>query len=189
MISKAFSVLCERANNSKRYVLSWLPSPSHRSKEREREPLLANQRAVRDLEDSSDPEVDTTATGKRLHRSGAITAGSSFSSGNMLRQRKARDSKEKFIFRTYLAAFVLSYIMLVLSAILKGTGRHKARIEVDAGVIIGVVIALICGIGGVGLMISRKDPLSLPHRVAVILAFCIVCAGGGYLLALVGGME
>jgi len=189
IISKAFSVLYEGASNSKRYVLSWLPSPVRQSKQREREPLLANQRAAQDLEDSSDPDADTTATAKGLLRDGAIIARSSFTSGNILRQRRARDSRETFIFRTYLAAFVLSYIMLALSAILQGTGRHKARIEVDAGVIVGVVIALICGMSGVGLMISRKEPLSLAHRMAVILAFCIVCAWSGYLLALVASME
>jgi ABC-type cobalamin transport system permease subunit len=106
-----------------------------------------------------------------------------------LRQSKVRDSRETLVFRTYLAAFLLSYIMLGLSAIIEGTGRHKARIEVDIGVIIGVVIALFCGIGGVGLMVSRREPLSLLHRAAVVLAFCILCAGSGYLLALVGSTE
>lgn len=186
VISKAFSVLHEGANKGKRYVLSWLPVHPRQSKEREREPLLANQRAAQNLEDSSDPEAATTATGRSLRRNGAILSGSSFSSGNTLRQHKGRGSQETFIFRTYLGAFALSYTMLVLSAILKGTGRHKDRIEVDAGVIAGAVIALFCGIGGVSLMISRKERLSLLHRVAVILAFCIVCAGSGYLLALVG---
>jgi SPX domain protein involved in polyphosphate accumulation len=187
-ISKAFSVACEGASKGIRYALSWLPVPGHRSNGHEREPLLANQRAVPDLEDSSDPETATRATDKSLLRNGAIRIGSSFSSDNTRRQHRGRNSRETFIFRTYLAAFVLSYTVLALSAVLQATGRHKARIEVDAGVIVGVVIALSCGIGGVGLMISRKEPLSLLHRVAVILAFCIVCAGSGYLLALVGSV-
>jgi SPX domain protein involved in polyphosphate accumulation len=188
-VSKAFSVLLEGASKGKRYILSWLPAPPRRSKEREQEPLLANQRATQNLEDSSDPEAATTTMNRSLRRDGAIPKGPSFRSGNTLRQRKSRDSRETLIFRIYLGAFVLSYIMLVLSAILKGTGRRKARIEVDAGVIVGVVIALFCGIGGVGLMISRKERLSVLHRMAVVLAFFVVCAGSGYLLALVGSVD
>ena len=186
IISHAFLATCEALNTVKRHIVSWFPSSSHGSREREREPLLASQMAARDLEDSSDSNREVRANSKTLRRNGDLRAGSSQRSGSTLRQRKVRDSRETLIFRTYITAFLFSYIMLIGSAFLKGIGRHKAKFEVDIGVVIGVTIALFCGFGGVGLMASRRDPLPLLHRVAVVLALCIVCAGSGYLLALVG---
>ena len=189
IVSKAFSALYQGLNDCKEHFISWLPSPSQGPRGHEREPLLATQRAARDLEDSSDSDGYAKATDKSVRRNDGLRTGASVGTGGTLRQRKVRESRETVIFRIYVAAFLLSYVMLVVSAILQGTGRHKAKVEVDTGVIIGVTIALVCGIAGVGLMISRRDPLSLLHRVAVVLAFCIVCAGSGYLLALVGSSE
>ena len=187
-ISHAILATYEVMNTVRRHIVSWFPSSSRGSREREREPLLASQMAARDLQDSSDSDGEARATKKILRRNGGIRAASQ-RSGSILRQRKVRDSRETLIFRTYVTAFLFSYIMLIGSAFLKGTSRHKAKFEVDIGVVIGVTIALFCGFGGVGLMASRRDPLSLLHRVAVVLAFCIVCAGSGYLLALVGSTE
>ena len=188
-VSRAFSALYKRLRTVKRHIISWIPSSSPGSKEREREPLLASHRAVPDLEDSSDSDAKVRASGKSLRRNGGLRAGSSHRSGSSVRHRKLRDSRETMIFGTYVTAFLFSYVMLTMSAILKWTGRHKARFEVDTGVTIGVTIAMFCGIGGVGLMLSRRDRLSSLHRVAVVLAFCIVCVGGGYLLALVGNTN
>lgn len=188
-ISKSFSALYYRLSRGGSRMLSWLPSPNRCFTGREREPLIAGQRIGRYLEDSSDSDGNTKATDKSHLRGRAIRAGSAVRSSSTLRQRQVRDSRETFIFRAYLAAFILSYVVLALSAILQSTGRHKASIEVDTGVILGVMIALFCGICSVSLMVSRRDTLSLLHRAAVVLAFCVVCAGGGYLLALVGSTN
>jgi hypothetical protein len=185
-VFRAFSALHEGLPNGARRILSWLSSATSFSTAREREPLLAGQRVGQYLEDSSDSEGNAGATDKSLRQRSGFRAGSTIRSSSTLRRHKLQDSRETFVFRTYIAAFLLSYILLVVSAILQGTSRHKASFEIGTGVIIGVVIALFCGIGGVGMMMSRRDPLSLLHRTAVVLAFCIVCAGGGCLLALVG---
>jgi SPX domain protein involved in polyphosphate accumulation len=185
-ISNAFSALYGGLSNGARQILSWIPTPILGPKGREREPLLAGQRGRPYLEDSSDSDRNAKAMDGSLRRSSGVRAGSRVTSDSTIGRRKVRDSRETLVFRTYLAAFLLSYVMLVLSAVLQGTGRPKASLEVATGVIIGVVIALFCGIGGVGLMISRRDSLSWLHRAAVVLAFCVVCAGSGYLLALVG---
>lgn len=188
-ISKAFSVLYGGLTNGKRHILSWLSSPSSSSKARERESLLAGPRVAQYLEDSSDTESNAKVTQNSPRRRSGNRAGSRAASGSRVRQSKVQKSRETLIFRTYLAAFLLSYVMLIMSAVLQSTGRHRAKFEVDTGVVIGVVIALFCGIGGVCLMVSRRDPLTMLHRVAVTLAFCIVCAGSGYLLALVATAE
>ena len=185
-ISKTFSALYDGLSSGTRHLISWLPSLDRGSTGREREPLLADQRNIHYLEDSSDSDGNPEAADKGRHRTSRVRAGSEVRSSSTPRQHTVRGYRETFIFRTYVTAFILSYTILALSAILQSTGRHKASIEVDTGVIIGAVIALFCGIGGVGLMVSRQEPLSWLHRAAVVLAFCVVCAGGGYLLALVG---
>jgi hypothetical protein len=185
-ISKAFSAFYYGLSNGAREILSWFTSPIRGLKGREREPLFAGQRGRQYLEDSSDSDGNAKATDGSLRRSSGVRFVSRVTSDSTIGRRKVRDSRETLVFRTYVAAFLLSYVMLVLSAIIQGTSRHRASLEVDTGIIIGVVIALFCGIGGVSLMISRRDSLSMLHRAAVVLAFCVVCAGSGYLLVLVG---
>lgn len=186
-VSKAFSAMFVSLGKGKTRIVSWLPLMSHDSQIGERRPLLGSKPPSEDLDDSSDSESaagkSTQHTGRRV---GNSRVGSRLISASSVKQRRVRKSREQNIFRTYIAAFLVAYGMLVLSTILKTTGRNKKRIEVDAGVIVGIVAALFCGIGGVSLMVSRKEPLSWLHRAAVVLAFCIVCAGSGYLLALVG---
>ena len=188
-ILKSFSALYYGLSRIERRILSWLSLINHQSTRHEREPLIAGQRTGPYLEDSSDSDDNTQATDKSYPRKHTISTGSPVRPSSSPRQSKDRGSRETFIFRAYVGAFILSYIVLALSAILKSTDRYETSIEVDTGVILGVVIALFCGIGGVGLMVSRRDALPPLHRAAVVLAFCVVCAGGGYLLALVGSAD
>lgn len=187
VVSKAFATMCMSLSKGSQRIASWLPLSSTHSEEGERRPLLGGQRRSTDLEDSSDSDTITTTTRKGAGRQkGGVGAGSRITSDGTIRQRRFRESRESNIFRTYVASFLVAYGLLVLSGILRMTGRHKAGLEVDTGVILGAVGALCCGIGGVSLMVTRKEQLSILHRAAVLLAFCIVCAGSGYLLALVG---
>ena len=190
-LSKAFSAVSQGFGSVKQRIISWLPFRSERSEAGAREPLLGVQRSNQDLEDSSDSDGNVVIARRnptRKPRGSATEAssGSRISSTEALRHRKIRQSHEKTLFRTYSAAFLVAYGLLMVSAILRSTGRHKARAEVDAGAIVGVVAAMGCGIGGVSLMLSRKEPLPWLHRAAVILAFCIVCIGSGFLLTLIG---
>ena len=186
-VSKAFSTMYQSLRNGKRRVTSWLPFISTNTDSDEREPLLGGRSRTRSGDDSSESDSSQTAAKRRTrHPSKVFGSTRRAASSSTLRQRKARKSHESAIFRTYLAAFLVADGLLVLSALLQSTGRHKARFEVDAGVIVGVVAALFCGIGGVVLMFTRKEPLPLLHRLAVYLAFAIICAGSGYMLTIVG---
>jgi len=189
--SKIFLVLYEGLGDLKGYIISWLPLPSRESREGERQPLLSSQRVAQELEDSSESDGDGNARAKdkSRRRSSALLTGVSIKPTTAPRRRKVYDPREILIFRIYVAAFLLSYVVLVLSATLLATGRRKDRVEVDTGVIIGVTIALFCSIGGVALVKTRRDHLSWLHRVAVGLAFCIACTGSGYVLALVGNIQ
>ncbi len=187
-VSKACSAMYQSLRSGKRRMISWLPLVSHEREDGERRPLLGSQRpSVTDLEDSSDSDSAATSTIRPAkHQSRSLRAASRNVSNGTLRLHKVRSSRETHIFAMYLAAFLVAFGMLILSGILQMTGRHTARIEVDAGVIAGVIVALSCGIGGISLMVYRKEQLSFLHQAAVFLACVIVLAGSGYLLALVG---
>jgi hypothetical protein len=189
-VSKAFSAMYDSFSKGKSKIFSWLPLQSKFEESTERDPLFIGQPKPRYLEDSSDSETKV-ANAKSFRRArhssrGRAATGSRALSNSSLRQRRRRKAHEIGIFRAYVTAFVIAYGLLVLSAVLQATGQQKSRVEVDAGVVVGVVSSLFCGIGAVGLMVTRKDRLSVLHKVAVFLAFCVVCAGSGYLLTVIG---
>ncbi|KAI0137866.1 hypothetical protein F4776DRAFT_88998 [Hypoxylon sp. NC0597] len=96
---------------------------------------------------------------------------------------------DKVLTRTVVLAFIAAFILLGISAVLIATGRHKMRLEVDAGVTIGSVASLFCSCMGLGAMLYRHYPVGFLYRLAVWAAFIAVCALNGMLLVLVVGSN
>lgn len=202
-VSKAFSALYQSLGRTKRRIISWLPlhsreldSDHDREEEGVRRPLLGRRRteADRDNEDSSD--TDTSDSPSRIftkHRSRIFPVAvnprrTSLASRRPNTKRShVHVSRETALFRTYLGCYVTAFILLIMSTIMTATGRHKAQVQVDAGVIVGVIAALGSGLVGISLMISREERLSWLHRSLGAAAFLVVCIGSGCLLAVVGG--
>ncbi|KAG7129607.1 hypothetical protein HYQ44_001602 [Verticillium longisporum] len=84
-----------------------------------------------------------------------------------------------------IGAFAASFVLLAVASILIVTGRHKLRAEVDAGVTVGSVTSLFCACLGIGMMLYRRDKLSVAYRAAVLTSFLAACALNGMLLILV----
>ncbi|KAL9106390.1 MAG: hypothetical protein Q9227_008591 [Pyrenula ochraceoflavens] len=85
-----------------------------------------------------------------------------------------RQSRETAIFYTYLGCFAASFALLIVTSVLETTGRRKAAVQVDAGVLVGVSAAFVFGLLGVCLMFTRKETLGWAHRSAVGLATLVV---------------
>lgn len=64
-------------------------------------------------------------------------------------------------------------MFLLMATIRKGTGRRKAAIEVDAGVISGIVISLARGMFAIGCVSATREPVSISEWTVVSLL--IVC--------------
>ncbi|KAI1091004.1 hypothetical protein F5B19DRAFT_503419 [Rostrohypoxylon terebratum] len=96
---------------------------------------------------------------------------------------------DKVLTRTVVLVFVAAFILLAISGILIATGRHKMRLEVDAGVTAGSVASLFCACMGLGGMLYRKYPVGLLYTLSVWAAFVAVCALNGMLLVLVVGSN
>ncbi|AEO64547.1 uncharacterized protein THITE_2110800 [Thermothielavioides terrestris NRRL 8126] len=101
-------------------------------------------------------------------------------------QRVARYRERVLLWGTW-ASFAVSYVLMGIAAVLIMTGRHKMRLEVDAGVTLGIMTSLGLGCAGLCMTGSRSDRISLLGRLAVWAAFVGCCLVNGALLVLVVG--
>ncbi|CAK7204494.1 hypothetical protein SEUCBS139899_007251 [Sporothrix eucalyptigena] len=101
-------------------------------------------------------------------------------------QRIAR-YRETMLVRGSIGCFAAALILLGVAWVLIETGKHKLRVEVDAGVIMGVVASLGFACAALGMSMARRGNVSMISQVAVWGAFAIVCALNGAVLVLVMG--
>ncbi|KAI1481163.1 hypothetical protein F4774DRAFT_59300 [Daldinia eschscholtzii] len=97
--------------------------------------------------------------------------------------------RDKVLTRTVILSFVVAFILLLVSGVLVATGRHKLRLEVDAGVTVGSVASLFCACMGLGAMLYRQYPVGILYSLAVWAVFMTICALNGMLLVLVVGSN
>lgn len=173
-VSKFFTSLASRIKASEEKVSSWLKCQPP-TIPNERQPLVNGFQSpsVEDSESDGDSPV--------LHRS--LSAQRRYSTFPTLVQSPAVRARETLLFRSCIATFVASFLLLIVAAILEMTGRRKAEVTVDAGVIAGVASSLVFAIIGVGSMVGRKDNVGWVHRAIVSLVFICVILGSGVLLA------
>ena len=183
MVSNTGTVVRNAAKASGRKLQLWLNFGSPKQ-DPARAPLLSEQSRQSsyspDVEDSSDSEIlnppkiraPSFARGKFGRRTSSV------------RERRQK-SREIGLLRTYLGCFTAAYILLVVTTILQTTAKRKAAFEADVGVVVGVVASLCLGVMAMGMMSLRNERVSWLHRIAVWLAFFIICAVSGVLLALI----
>jgi len=94
---------------------------------------------------------------------------------------------ENLLFYGTVVSFVAAFLLLSIAAVLFFTGRHHLRVEVDAGVIIGVVASLFFATLGFTVMIYRWERLRLMHILCVAASFLADCILSGLLLIFVMG--
>lgn len=103
-------------------------------------------------------------------------------------QRAAR-FRESVLHRSIMLSYFVSIILTVIAGVLVATGRQKLRLEVDAGVILAVVVSLFSGCMGLGAMLYREDRLSFLYQAATWMTFTAICLLNGMLLVLVAGSN
>ena len=142
----------------------------------ERSPLINDDLSPTSptLEDSSDSDNETSAVVKNR----------SYSTMGPYNRHQARYARESVLSRCSIGCFVSSFVFVIVAAILVGTGRRKAALEVNIGVVVCVAASAVSTIIGVGCTISRHDTLSWVHRsimgstlVLVIVANAAVVVG------------
>lgn len=193
-LARAWSVTWKTLTGSKERVVSWLStlSPTKaRARGRgkgkskvlcsgERRPLLRSDPFSTSNESgTSESETDTATRNIRASisagrvRSGSLATRPRAVSVSLQQGRfmtRTQRSHERVLFRLYCGLIALSYVLVVLSAVLASSGRRKAVVEVDSGVICGIVAAVCCDMFSIVLMRSRRQIPALGHRLAVWLA-------------------
>lgn len=187
-VSKAFEVMYDSLSKGTTRVISWLPLSSAVSAQRgsEQTPLLGSEIDP----DSSGSETDELIVPQplrssqvgRMPRHPKRPMSSTYRPHQILSPRQKALERTLFLF--YSGLMALSYVLLVMAGILLGTGRRKARVEVDAGVVAGVISAETCAVAAMILILMRKQRLSVIHWgvVGVLVASAVVL--GMALLAL-----
>jgi hypothetical protein len=171
--AKVFGYVVSKAFAPVGKVKQWLsPSPTLN----ERQALLGNR-----YFDHTDVEDEAYASSNELP-SGYVAHYATFPSVDD--QRLTR-RQQTLLLQTCMGSFGAAFVLLLIASILVATGRHRLRLEVDAGVITGVVASLFFALMGFACMLYRTDKLSWFHRVFVIITFLGVCILDGMLLVLV----
>ena len=181
-ISKAFGAMYQSLGKSKKRVLSWLPlTKNQKSTSDERTGLLSNTASPTetdrdaDVESSSDDHtpVKNPRTKRIASRSSRRGASRTYYSDYSSLGYPRRSSRDQLLSHTAIGLHVLSWMFLTMATVLKSSGRRKAAIEVDAGVISGIVIAIACGMFAIGCALARRAPVSMSEWT--IISLLVVC--------------
>lgn len=95
--------------------------------------------------------------------------------------------KERVMFMATSGLFALAFMLWGIATVLIFTGRHKLRVEVDAGATVGSVVSIGCACTALALTMARWESLSGVNRAVVAMTFVTVCVLNGMLLVLVAG--
>lgn len=95
--------------------------------------------------------------------------------------------KDRVMFLVTSGMYAMSFLLLGISTVLMLTGRHKLRVEVDAGVTIGSVVSMGCACTALALTMGRWDSLGVGNKIVVSVTFATICVLNGMLLVLVMG--
>ena len=84
--------------------------------------------------------------------------------------------------RCCMAFNTASFVLLIVAALLAASGRRKAHLEVDVGVITGVVFSLVFAVAAVGCAMKRPERAGAFQTMCVFVALTVVCVCSGILL-------
>jgi SPX domain protein involved in polyphosphate accumulation len=185
-ISKAFGTMYHSLGKSKKHVLSWLPlaknqmgTPNERTRLLNHTVSPTETEREADVESSSDDNVVVPKKAKRIaSRSSRHGASRSHYGDYSALGYPRRSSRDQLLSHTSIGLHILSWMFLVMATILKGTGRKKAAIEVDAGVISAIVISVACAMFAIGCALARREPVSMSEWTVIsLLVLCEIVWG------------
>lgn len=100
-------------------------------------------------------------------------------------EQRATLQRDTTLFWVTVGSFVVSFVLIAITSALIATGRHKMRLEVEAGVTVGIITSLFSACVGLGITMTRTDDMPIWHHISLWLAFLSVCVLNGMLLVLV----
>lgn len=137
----------------------------------ERAPLLNDRSSQDDEDQSSGSDTDSLIQNGKLKPQykglqGHIRPAERY----RLRLSRRQRAFERTLAQIYSVLAAMSYIFLLMSAILLTTGRRKESLPVDIGATVGVAMAMVCMTLSIVLVNMRKEPLSRFEKLTLTLA-------------------
>jgi hypothetical protein len=180
-----FSQLSSRVKTPLEKVRAWLSGPGSTA---ERRPLISDSRGgYFPVHTNSFNGTETDVEDDASSSDFPIGYNAHYATFPSVSDQMLIQNRENLLFHSTVASFVAAFLLLFIATLLVFTGRHHLRIEVDAGVIIGVVASLFFATLGFTIMIYRWDRLGLLHILCVTASFLADCVLSGILLVLVMG--
>lgn len=163
---------------------SWFKSRRH-GRSREESPLLTGgMTGYSSTTAQTDSEEEGYASSDEIPSYGFATHYAAFPSVD--EQRVKRYRERVYLWAT-IGCFATSFVLIGISAVLISAGKHRLRVEVDAGVTLGVMVSLCCSCAALGMTLYREDNMSVLFRASVWTSFIASCLLNGMLLVLVAG--
>ncbi|PVH68061.1 hypothetical protein DL98DRAFT_442096 [Cadophora sp. DSE1049] len=97
--------------------------------------------------------------------------------------------RERPLFRGAIGSFVVALLFLLVASILVFTGRHRLRVEVDAGVFVGVIASLFSATLGFGCILYHRERLGWLYQICVGVTFAVMCVLNVMLLLSIAGKR
>jgi hypothetical protein len=101
-------------------------------------------------------------------------------------QRLSRN-RERILVGVTIGSLAAALLLIFVAGLLVTTGRHRLRVEVDAGVIVGIVSSLLFAALGFTTMVYRWARVGWLHKISVTMCFITTCILSGALLVLIMG--
>ena len=172
-VSRAFGAMCSSLSKGKGRIVSWLPlTKADAAPPNERTPLIFSTRSQpsstdADLESSESESDDYFTRSRTQKRRSASSSSNRWFAWQKYRPHQPLTRRQKALeatlFQFYGGLLAVSYVLLIMAAILLSTGRRKKVLEVDAGVVAGVMVAEACATASIVLLCMRRQRLSVLH--------------------------
>lgn len=106
-----------------------------------------------------------------------------------LEQQRIAHHRDEMLFWGTWGCYLVAFVLMGIATMLIMTGRHKMRLEVDAGVTVGIVTSLGTAVAALCLWNSRHESQtpSMVGEIAVWVTFIVACVGNAILLVLMVG--
>jgi hypothetical protein len=153
-------------------------------REGERQPLLPNHTSnmgYSTVTPGTDTEEDFTSSDE-YPSSGYATHYAAIPSVD---EQRARRYREHGLYLGTIGCFAASVLLIGIASVLMSTGRRRFRLQVEAGVTMGIVTSLFSACCGLGLSLYRKDHLGFWYHVTLWTVFIACCLLNGMLLILI----
>ncbi|KAL2264951.1 hypothetical protein VTJ83DRAFT_7461 [Remersonia thermophila] len=112
----------------------------------------------------------------------------SYYQGPHVERRAMALFRDRVLARATWACFGVALVLAGIAGVLVTTGKHKMRVEVDAGVIVGIITSLGLACAAVCMAGARPaERIGLVGGLAAAAMFAVVCVTDGVLLVLVMG--